>query len=322
MRLPWRVGRLLSSPQGLLLPYLALGVGTLSLSLAGMFIRWADAPGVVTGFYRLLFSTIILLPFFLSKSIPNIRLTGASILPPLVAGLFMAVNFSLWNTSLSFTSVANASMLGNISPLWVSFAAWWLFHERLRRKFWSGLSFIILGTILIMGINLVLHPRLGWGDLMAFSASILYAAYILITRFGRQNLDSLSYVWLTGASAAFWIWIIITVFRQPLLGYSAQTWLVFISATIVVQILGYLCLSFALGKLPASIVSPTLNLQPVITMVLAIPLLREIPTLIQVGGGLLILFGVYLINQSNQPSKNVHRPEIDSQYNTIEGRSL
>jgi drug/metabolite transporter (DMT)-like permease len=317
-----RVGRLLSSPQGLLLPYLALGVGTLSLSLAGMFIRWADAPGVVTGFYRLLFSTIILLPFFLSKSIPNIRLTGASILPPLVAGLFMAVNFSLWNTSLSFTSVANASMLGNISPLWVSFAAWWLFHERLRRKFWSGLSFIILGTILIMGINLVLHPRLGWGDLMAFSASILYAAYILITRFGRQNLDSLSYVWLTGASAAFWIWIIITVFRQPLLGYSAQTWLVFISATIVVQILGYLCLSFALGKLPASIVSPTLNLQPVITMVLAIPLLREIPTLIQVGGGLLILFGVYLINQSNQPSKNVHRPEIDSQYNTIEGRSL
>ena len=45
-----------------LLAYLALGVGIFSLSFSAMFVRWANAPGPVTAFYRLFFSIFLLLP--------------------------------------------------------------------------------------------------------------------------------------------------------------------------------------------------------------------------------------------------------------------
>jgi hypothetical protein len=114
---------------------LALGVGTLSLSLSAMYVRWADAPGTVTGFYRLFISTIIIFPFFIKRNIPVNHLTWSKILPPILGGICMAGTFSLWNTSLFYTNVASAAMIGNISPLWVSIAAWWLLRERLGLHF-------------------------------------------------------------------------------------------------------------------------------------------------------------------------------------------
>lgn len=60
----------------------------------------------------------------------------------------------------------------------------------------------------------------------------------------------------------------------------------------------------ALGNLPASVVSPSLNLQPVATIILGIPLLNEIPSAVQALGRLLILGGVYVINYAHQQRKS------------------
>jgi drug/metabolite transporter (DMT)-like permease len=280
-------------------PYLALGVGTLSLSLSAMYVRWADAPGTVTGFYRLFISTLIIVPFFIKRNTPIKNLAWSKILPPILGGMCMAGTFSLWNTSLFYTNVASAAMIGNISPLWVAIAAWWLLRERLQPQFWIGLVLLFLGIAMIMGGNF-LHPRLGIGDLMAVGSSFFYAAYILITQWGRKRLDSLSLVWINGASACLWMLLVIILFKQPLVGFPQQTWIVFISAAIFTQIIGYMAISYSLGNLPASVVSPSLNLQPVVTIILAIPLLNEIPSSLQIIGILLTLGGVYIINYAHQ----------------------
>ena len=284
----------------LLISYLALGVGTLSLSLSAMYVRWAQAPGIVTGFYRLLISTIIIAPLFIKRNIPMNNLAWSKILPPILGGMCMAGTFSLWNTSLFYTNVASAAMIGNISPLWVAVAAWWLLRERLQPQFWVGLVILFLGVASIMGGNFFLHPSLGIGDLMALGSSFFYAAYILITQWGRKHLDSLSLVWINGASACLWMMLVIILFKQPLIGFPQQTWMVFISAAIFTQIIGYMAISYSLGNLPASVVSPTLNLQPVVTIILAIPLLNEIPSNLQVLGILLTLGGVYIINYAHR----------------------
>ena len=49
------------------LPYIALATGIIALSMSAMFVRWAEAPGTVTGFYRVLISTILLTPLFLRQ---------------------------------------------------------------------------------------------------------------------------------------------------------------------------------------------------------------------------------------------------------------
>ena len=290
-----------------LLSYLALGVGTLSLSLSAMYVRWADAPGTVTGFYRLFLSTIIILPFFIKRNVPMDHLTWSKILPPILGGMCMAGTFSLWNTSLFYTNVTSAAMIGNITPLWVSLAAWWLLRERLQPQFWIGLLALFLGITLIMGGNFFLHPQLGLGDMMAAGSSFFYAAYILITQWGRKRLDSLSLVWINGASACVWMLFVIILFKQPLVGFSLQTWMVFIFAAIITQIIGYMAISYALGNLPASVVSPSLNLQPVVTIILAIPLLNEVPSTLQIIGSLFIIGGVYIINYAHQ-QKDAYLP--------------
>lgn len=76
--------------------------------------------------------------------------------------------------------------------------------------------------------------------------------------------------------------------------------MIFLAAALFTQLIGYMAISYALGNLPASVVSPSLNLQPVVTIILAIPLLNEFPGTLQVLGSLLTLGGVYTINYAHQ----------------------
>jgi drug/metabolite transporter (DMT)-like permease len=102
-----------------------------------------------------------------------------------------------------------------------------------------------------------------------------------------------------GVFATFGMLVINLVLKNPFTGYDARTWLVFIATALVSHTIGYLCISYALGHLPARIVSPTLIAQPILTTFLAVPLLGEIPTLWQGLGGLLAMGGIYMINQSH-----------------------
>ncbi len=150
-----------------------------------------------------------------------------------------------------------------------------------------------------MGSDFLRHPALGLGDLMACTAAVFYAGYQLITQRGRNYIDPLRYMWLVGLSATLGMFIINLVLGNSFTGYPAQTWVIFFATAIVSQMIGYLAITYALGHLPASVVSPTLIGQPILTTILAIPLLGEIPTTIQWVGGAIALAGIYIVNQSH-----------------------
>lgn len=284
--------------QNKLLPYIVLAVGIVALSLSAMFIRWSGAPGPITGFYRLFISTLLFLPFFIQQQKKLGPMEMRWVWFPLCAGLFTAFDFAFWNTSVKYTSAANATLLGNTSPLWVALAALFIFKEKLRGTFWLGLSFALTGAVLIVGTDFFKHPTLGLGDLMASTAAIFYAAYQLITQRGRIHMDPFRYTWLVGISATMAMFIMNLVLGNSFTGYNSQTWIIFFATAIVSQMIGYLSITYALGHLPASIVSPTLIGQPILTTFLAIPLLRETPSGIQWLGSAIALTGIYVVNQS------------------------
>ena len=285
------------------LPYLALTTGILALSFSAMFVRWANAPGPITGLYRVFLSSLLLTPFFLRSYRARRNINRSNILFPMLAGLFTAGDFALWNTSISYTTAANATLLGNTAPLWVAIGAWLLFRERLSTRFWLGLGLALAGAALILGTDFLLHPRLGIGDLMAIGTGIFYAGYMLVTQRSRQHFNPLTHLWLMGVSASFGLLIINLALGNRITGYSAQSWLVFFAAAIISQIVGYMSITYALGHLPASIVSPTMVGQPIVTAILAVPLLGEIPTFMQFAGGATALAGIYVVNQAHSKSK-------------------
>jgi drug/metabolite transporter (DMT)-like permease len=288
-----------------LLPYIALGAGILALSLSAMFVRWANAPGAITGFYRFFFSTLLLTPFFIQRQKHEALIPRSVLVFPILAGLFTACDLTIWNSSLAFTTAANATLLGNTAPLWVALGAWLIFREKISSIFWMGLLLALTGALLIMGGDFLLHPRLGIGDLMASSAAIFYASYMLATQRGRRHIDAFRYTWVAGVSATIGSGVINLILRNSFLGYDTRTWVVFLATAIISQIIGYISISYALGHLPARVVSPTLIGQPIMTTILAIPLLGEVPSVVQALGGLVALAGIYIVNQSHAQTERV-----------------
>jgi drug/metabolite transporter (DMT)-like permease len=286
-----------------LLAYVALGVGIFSLSFSAMFVRWANAPGPVTAFYRLFFSIFLLLPFFLPRLRKNRSVKSWSIIFPLLAGVFTACDLGLWTASLSYTTAANATLLGNTAPLWVALGTWFILKQRLTSGFWQGLAITLLGAALIMGTDFILHPRFGVGDTMAVFTGFFYGGYFLFTERSRTRFDPIIHIWLVGVGASLSLFIVNTILQYPLTGYPTHTWLVFLSTAVVSQLIGYMSLAYALGHLPASVVSPTMILQPIITTLLAIPLLGEIPSIWQGIGGAIALIGIYVVNESHNRNR-------------------
>jgi len=289
-----------------ILPYLALGVTIVCLGFAAFFVRWANAPAPVMGFYRLGIATLILTPFFVRHTIRTRHPPrGASprwgiVVLPVLAGLGSALDHFVWNTSLKYTSVANATLLGNTAPLWVALAAWLFFRERTKGLFWLGLALSMGGSVAVLSNDFLHHPVIGWGDLLALLTGLFYAIFFLFSQRSRQHFDTLSHVWICSLSSTLVLLLLCLVTGSALTGYSPHTYLMFLAAALLPQLTGYLAMGYALGHLPASIVSPTMLGQPVLTALLAIPLLGETLQPVQWIGGLVVIAGIYLVHRSRE----------------------
>jgi drug/metabolite transporter (DMT)-like permease len=282
--------------------YLALGVGVLSLGFSAIFVRWAEAPGVVTSFYRVAIAAVVMAwPFYQRvRRLGSLPRHGVRI--ALLGGLLFAADLAFWTTGVMMSGATNPTLLANTAPLWVGLGALIFFREKLTLRFWSGLLLAMAGAVFILGLDTLRATTLGIGTLFGLLAGIFYGSYLLVTQVGRRSLDSLTYFWLAAASSAASLFVVCLVLRQPLTGYPAITYLNFLAIGLITQVLGYLTINYALGYLPASIVSPTLLGQPVITALLAGPLLGEDLSAWQVAGGVAVLAGVFVVHRSRRTS--------------------
>jgi drug/metabolite transporter (DMT)-like permease len=281
--------------------YLALIVAIICLGFSGIFIRWAGAPNAVAAFYRMgIGSLVMVIPFLLrfwrqpdGMGVWPRREIGMAVL----GGLFFAGDLFLWTTGVILSGVTIPTLLGNTAPLWVGLGAVLIFREKLGRLFWWGVLLALAGLVLIMGVPQDVSAEFQWGNLLSLGAGWFYAGYLLFAQRGRKRLDSLSFYWLSTTSSALVLLLIVWLLGQPLVGYSSQTYLSFLGMGVVSQAMGYLAINYALGHLPASLVSPALLGQPVMTALLSAWLLGERFSGLQMAGGVAILAGVYVVHR-------------------------
>ena len=280
--------------------YLALGVGILSLGFSAIFVRWANAPGIVTSFYRMAIATILLARPFYRRAKAKRSLSRRGLRFAVLGGLFFTGDLALWATGVVLSGATNPTLLANTAPLWVGLGALVLFRERLKAMFWVGLMLAMTGAVVILGLDSLRAVSFGVGTLLGLLAGIFYGGYFLITQRGRETLDSITYFWPAAVSSTVGLLILCLALRQPLTGYPASAYLNFLALGVVTQVFGYLAINHALGYLPASIASPTMLGQPVVTAILAGPLLGEALSLWQILGGLAVLAGVYVVHRSQR----------------------
>ncbi len=285
------VAPVLSRDRASMLPYFALFFGLAGIGLSAIFVKWADAPGAVSGFYRMAIASIVMAIPFGIQARRRVSLSARHVAFAVIAGLFFAGDLTTWNTAVLIGNAANATLFGNTSPLWVGVGAMILFKEKLRPMFWGGLLLAMFGAAVILGQDFMVHPTLGTGDLLGLLAGFFYGMFFLATERARDALSSLISWWISAAVATLALLALTILFQQPLVGYSTNTYLNLIALALLVQIFGWLCINYALGHLPASIVAPTLLGQPVITAIAGVPLLGQALSAAQVVGGAVVLAG-------------------------------
>lgn len=284
------------------LAYLALGLGVMSLGFSGIFVSWANAPGPVTGLYRMLFALLLYIWPFMGRvqqrKWQRVQRPGREILIALAAGLLFAGDLSFWNTGILLSGATNPTLMGNTAPIWVGIGAFIFFHERLSLRFWMGLVLALAGATLILGLDAWQDFSLGLGTFFGLLAGMFYGGYFLIIQRSRRHLDTVMSFTLACIGGVVTLFLITRLFNQPLTGYPLTSWLSFLGLGLIVQGFGQFSFSFALGYLPASRVAPAGLLQPVITAMLAVPLLGETISPGQIIGGFAVLAGVFIVQIS------------------------
>jgi drug/metabolite transporter (DMT)-like permease len=280
------------------LSYLALAFGIVAIGMSGIFVKWAGAPGAVSGFYRMaIAAAVVALPFGIDTQ-QRAPLSRRHILLAILAGLFFAGDIVTWNTAVLIGTVANATLFANTSPIWVGIGALIVFKERLRPRFGGGLLIAMLGVLVILGQDLFLHFAISRADWLGLAAGVFYGAFFLTAERARDKLSPLGAWWISAVASACAIFPLAILLHQPFTGYPVATYANLFALALITQVGGWLAVNYALGHLPASLVSPTLLGQPVVSALAAVPLLGQPLSAAQIVGGALVLVGILIVHRS------------------------
>ena len=274
--------------------YLVLALGVVSVSFAAIFIRLADAPPLVIAAYRLCIASLLIDPVAWVRSRHELRrLARRDVILSVLSGAFLALHFGLWIASLSYTTVATSVVLVTASPVFVAIASYFLFGEKLTRQTILGIVVCLIGAVLIGYGNWQLGSQPFLGGVLALLGALAVAGYMLIGRRLRQNIGILSYASLTYTSAGILLLMAVLVAGNPLVGYSSNTCLMLVLLAIVPQLIGHSSLNWSLRFVSATLVTIAVLGEPVGATALAYLILDEVPTWTEIGGGILILAGIF-----------------------------
>ncbi len=281
--------------------FIALVFGVLTGASAAILTRYAQAagaPSLVIAFMRLALASLVLTPIVLARYRRELRqIRRRELIVTVIAGMWMALQFVLWNWSLEYVGVLIASVLVTSSPIWAALIEVTFTKVRLTRYIIIGLSAVIIGNIVIafagsndgaMGSN----PLLGAS--FAISSAIAVAIQRTLSRGVRGYVSLLPFIWLLYSFAAITLLIAVVLTRTSLVGYSTDAYLYIGLITLFPQLIAHTAFTYALRYMSATLISVAVQVEPSISATAAFFLFAEIPLPWQLAGSAVIIAGVVI----------------------------
>jgi drug/metabolite transporter (DMT)-like permease len=272
--------------------YILLAVGIFFLSLSGILIKVVSAPPLITAFYRMLFTVLLLSPYFLIKHKSKARYFLDY--RPLLVGFLLAVHFILWISSIQYTDISNSVIFVALQPLFTIILEYLFAREDLKEGAVIGIIMAVIGsTVISIGDLYQLGDTL-FGNFLALSAALFASSYLFIGRGVRKKLDYFPYLYILYTYAAIFLGVGVYLFKIPFTGYGANNYLLFLALAVGPTLIGHSILNYAVRYLSTSIVSLSILGEPILTTFLAWLLLNEEVRMTTMIGGAFILGGIYL----------------------------
>jgi len=289
----------------IIIHYIFLFFGVLAISTSAIFVKLSTAPAPIIATYRLVFSTLMILPIMLfnKKYMLEIKkLKLKQLIAVVSSGIFLAIHYILWFESLHFTSVASSTVLVTMQPLFAFIGSYFFFGERLKKLSLFGGFLSILGSCIIGFGDFQIGGIALIGDLLALLAAGVITAYFLIGQSIRKKLSLVAYVFICYLSSSIFLLGYSVILNYPLIGYQNSDWLWFFCLALISTILGQTVLNWLIKWLSTSTISMSILGEPVGTCILAYLILGESITYNQIIGSTIILIGIgiFLISQTTK----------------------
>jgi drug/metabolite transporter (DMT)-like permease len=254
----------------------------------------------------MLIASLVLVPLAFAKYRHDYCvLSNSDVVKGILSGLFLALHFGCWITSLEYTSVASSVVLVTTTPLWVAIFSPLVLKESIRRSVIIGLVISVIGGVIVglgsacefQGGRLVCQGLLlsgsgMFGNLLALVGAWMAAGYMMMGRQLRKKLNTITYTAFVYGIAAVLLLGVVLLQQEPILSYDGDVYLWLLALGLIPQLLGHSLFNWSLKYISAAYVSLTLLGEPIGTIILALIFLKESPTLLEGIGAVLILIGI------------------------------
>lgn len=274
--------------------HLTVVIGVVFISFSAIFVRMAEAPSLIIAFYRLLFTVILLMPFFLKSGLREVKkIKNKFLFLAVLSGIFLAFHFYVFIASLEYTSVTSSTVIVTIHPIFVGLGSFFILKEKMPLAFINAVIITFLGSIVISLSDAGQGGSTFLGDILAFLGALLMTCYILTGKIARQKISVTTYTFIVYLSSVITLFFLNLVIKEPLYPYAFKEWVLFFAMALVCTILGHNILNWALKFLNPTFISTAILGEPVFATLWAFLLFGEFPGLCQLLGSGLVIVGLY-----------------------------
>ena len=272
-------------------PRIALFIGILCISIFPVIVRMNLTSGLISAFYRMAIATAIILPFALYTK--KLKLESIKmLLPIMVCGILFASDIAVWNISIQNSTATQATLLTNLSPIWVGVFSLIFLNFRPRRSFWLGTVIALIGMAVFVGVDTILNLQLDFAFFLGILSGVLYALYILVSKSVLEKLKVITFITYSMIFSTIFLLIINVAFGEQFFGFSNKAWISLFVQGIVCQLIAWLLISYSTQKMRATRVSLSLLSQAIFATILAAIFVNEKITSVQMIGSVIILAGI------------------------------
>ena len=279
-------------------PRLVLFLGVLGASFSAIFVRWSQAPSLVTATGRLGWTVLLLLPAVLRSHRAELRAaTRRDLLLCALSGACLALHFSTWFESLKWTSIASSTVLVSTEVIFSALGFALFLHGRIPRLGVAAIALAFAGSAVLALSDAGGGGALA-GDLLAVLAAAAVAVYTLIGQVQRSRQSTTVYTFLTYTACLLVLLALDAATGTPVLGWGLREAVVGLLLAVFCTLLGHSLFSWSLKWLSPAYVSAAKLCEPVFASVLGLLLFGEGIGPLQGAGAAAVLAGVLLYTKA------------------------
>ena len=276
----------------------ALLAGAVAIAASPLFVKVSETGPVATGFWRVALALPVLWTWSLVGSRGHLDAFVANRRVMIATGLLFAGDLAVWHWSIVLTSVANATLLANLAPIFVTLAVWLWYRRRPSGAFLGGMAVALAGVVALLGGDFRLSGRELIGDFLGVVTAMFYGGYQLAVARARARASTASIMAWSGLVTACVLLPLAFLSGEQLLPATAMGWLKLVGLALISQAAGQSLIAYAMAHLPATFSSVALLFQPVVAALFAWALLGEALGPVAILGGCAVLAGIAIAHRA------------------------